>query len=146
MKHQNLSEASCHWRNGWRNHCPGSEWLSMLQEPPCDQIKFLTKVEQDQIEFPLTAGPSAQALLITCLRVALFSQIQNQLVQSQRAGKQADVDQLIYNRSMTIATPRLLNDGDPHVTAAEGLRDTVSFRTMVEQRSDTVFHFHFGSR
>ena len=62
-----------------------AEWLSILQEPPCNQIKFLTKVEQDQIEFPLTAGPSAQALRITCLRVALFSHIQNQLVQSQRS-------------------------------------------------------------
>ena len=78
-----------------------AEWLSILQEPPCNQIKFLTKVEQDQIEFPLTAGPSAQALRITCLRVALFSHIQNRLVQSQRSGKQADVDYLLQ-QSMTI--------------------------------------------
>ena len=115
------------------------QWLSMLQEPPCDQIKFLTKVEQDQIEFPLTAGPSAQALLTTCLRVALFSQIQNLLVQSKRTGKQADVTsffKLIDDNSYT----QIVERWQSAFTAAEGLRDTVSFR-LWEQRSTLFFTF-----
>lgn len=115
------------------------QWLSMLQEPPCNQIKFLTKVEQDQIEFPLTAGPSAQALLTTCLRVALFSQIQNLLVQSKRTGRQADVANLfkmIDNNSYT----QIVGRWQSAFTAAEGLRDTVSFR-LWEQRSTLFFTF-----
>jgi hypothetical protein len=115
------------------------QWLSMLQEPPCDQIKFLTKVEQDQIEFPLTAGPSAEALLTTCLRVALFSQIQNLLVQSKRIGRQADVANLfkmIDNNSYT----QIVGRWQSAFTVAEGLRDTVSFR-LWEQRSTLFFTF-----
>ena len=63
-----------------------------------------TTLQPDKIPHKSGAGSNrvsldgrafAQALRITCLRVALFSHIQNQLVQSQRSGKQADVDYLI---------------------------------------------------
>ena len=134
----NLSEANSIGKMVGEIIAP-AEWLSILQEPPCNQIKFLTKVEQDQIEFPLTAGPSAQALLITCLRVALFSHIQNQLVQSQRVGKQADVDNLITTINDN-SYAQIVERWRSACTAAEGLRDTVSFR-LLEQHSELFFTF-----
>ena len=134
----NLSEANSIGKMVGEIIAP-AEWLSILQEPPCNEIKFLTKVEQDQIEFPLTAGPSAQALLITCLRVALFSHIQNQLVQSQRSGKQADVDYLITTINDN-SYAQIVERWRSACTAAEGLRDTVSFR-LLEQHSELFFTF-----
>ena len=134
----NLSEASSIGEMIGEIAAP-AQWLPNLQEPPCNQIKFLTKVEQDQIEFPLTAGPSAQALLITCLRVALFSHIQNQLVQSQRTGKQADVNHL-FTAINDNSYAQIVERWQSACAAAEGLRDTVSFR-LWEQRSPLFFTF-----
>jgi hypothetical protein len=71
--------------------------------------------------------------------VALFSHIQNQLVQSQRSGKQADVDYLITTINDN-SYAQIVERWRSACTAAEGLRDTVSFR-LLEQHSELFFTF-----
>lgn len=64
-----------------------TNWLADLQQPPCNEIKFLTKTELAQISIPAMAGNAGQSLVLTCLRLAAFGTLQNRLVQASRDTK-----------------------------------------------------------
>ncbi len=104
-----------------------SQWLQDLLSPPCDQIKFFTKVEQEYIAFPLMAGAAATALTLTCLRVAVFSPLQNKIVQAKRSKAGISPDAL-FNQLTDTAYQDVAGQWHDMIAVASGLRDTAYFR------------------
>jgi len=104
-----------------------SQWLHDLLSPPCDHIKFFTKVEQEYITFPLLAGSAATALTLTCLRVAVFSPLQNKIVQAKR-GKADNASDALFTQLTDTAYLDVAGQWHDMIAVASGLRDTAYFR------------------
>jgi len=123
-----------------------SQWLHDLVSPPCDSIKLFTKVEQEYIAFPLMAGSAASALLLTCLRVAVFSPLQNKIVQTKRSKRNKDDirecdDATLFEKISDDAYSDIIQQWQEMVTVASGLRDTAYYRLW--EAKDPQFFTYF---
>lgn len=123
-----------------------SQWLHDLVSPPCDNIKLFTKVEQDYIAFPLMAGSAASALLLTCLRVAVFSPLQNKIVQTKRSksnkdGTREGDDTSPFEKVTDDAYSDIIKQWKEMVAVASGLRDTAYYRLW--EAKDPQFFTYF---
>lgn len=123
-----------------------SQWLHDLVSPPCDNIKLFTKVEQEYIAFPLIAGSVASALLLTCLRVAVFSPLQNKIVQTKRSKSNKDStregnDTTLFEKVKDDAYSEIIQQWKEIDVVACGLRDTAYYRLW--EAKDPQFFTYF---
>ncbi len=119
-------------------HAP-VKWLDDLFCTPCDKIKFFTKVERDDICLPLSTGGAFKQLILTCLRVAVFSPVQNKIVQAKREKSTFSLGPMfneISQDSYTLVMERWIE----MKSVAGSLCDIVYFR-LWEARSAQAFSY-----
>ncbi len=76
----------------------GSDWssaLAVLAEAPAQEVKFLTKSDQDALARIDTYGPVAANLPLSLLRADVFGFAQAQILQARRGKDQARIETLI---------------------------------------------------
>ncbi len=116
-------------------------WISDLQRSPCSAIKFLTKTELTQLSVPALAGAAGHSLVLTCLRLATFSPLQNRLVQASRSG---DVGKDDIELEMAGISDAVYED---HLADWRALRTTVeniattAFLRLWDARNPAIFEY-----
>ena len=116
-----------------------AQWLDDLVNEPCDKIKFFTKVEQDDIGLPLLTGKAFRRLVLTCLRVAVFSPLQNKIVQAKR-GKSSFTQEALFDQISADGYAAVMDRWQKMKSVAGGLCDTVYFR-LWEAKAPSAFGY-----
>ncbi len=116
-----------------------TRWIDDLTSAPCDEIKFFTKVEQEDIGLPLLTGEAFGQLVLTCLRVSVFSPIQNKIVQEKREKSSVSCAS-IFNQISKDSYATVMKRWQEMKLVASGLCDTVFFR-LWEARAPQAFDY-----